>query len=139
LLSALGWPSFPQVAWLRSRIGFLFCSLAFLQLLGGHWAILQVGAWAGMVVSYSEQGGLIAGLAQTFDGEHQCPVCKAIQAGKNREQNEAPFLTTELKKDYLANWNNFQICRAWSEIVYPDFAEQLRGIATEPAVPPPRS
>ncbi|MGA7125992.1 MAG: hypothetical protein WBZ19_06785 [Chthoniobacterales bacterium] len=127
------------VAWLRSRIGFLFCSLAFLQLLGGHWAILQVGAWAGMVVSYSEQGGLIAGLSQTFDGVHQCPVCKAIQDGKNREQKKAPFLTTELKKDYLATWNKFRIWRESTQVVYPEFAEQLRGIVTEPAVPPPRS
>jgi hypothetical protein len=117
----------------------LLCSLAFLQLLGGHWAILQVGAWAGMVVSYSQQSGLIAGLLQTFDGEHPCPVCKAIECGKKREGKKAPLLTAELKKDYLASWNSFQICPEWSEVVYPAFAEQLLGIATEPAVPPPRS
>ena len=92
-----------------------------------------------MVVSYSEQGGLIAGLSQTFDGVHQCPVCKAIQAGKNREQKKAPFLTTELKKDYIATWNKFQIWRESTQVVYTEFAEQLRDIVTEPAVPPPRS
>jgi hypothetical protein len=129
----------PSVSWLRSRIGFLLCSLAFLQLLGGHWAILQMGAWAGMVVSYSQQGGVITGLAQTFDGGHPCPICKAIQDGKKGEQKKAPLLTAELKKDYLASWNNFQICRESSEVVYPAFAERLLNIATEPAVPPPRS
>ena len=127
------------MAWLRSRIGFFFCSLAFLQLLGGHWAILQAGAWAGMAVSYSEQGGLICGLSQTFDGEHPCPICKAIQEGQKQEQKKAPLLSSELKKDYLATWNNFQICQEWSEVVYPVFAEQLRAVTTEPAVPPPRS
>jgi hypothetical protein len=119
----------PSVSWLRSRIGFLLCSLAFLQLLGGHWAILQMGAWAGMVVSYSQQCGVISGISQTFDGED----------GKKGEQKKAPLLTAELKKDYLASWNSFQICREWSEIAYPVFAGQLLGIATEPAVPPPRS
>jgi hypothetical protein len=113
--------------------------LAFLQLLGGHWAILQVGAWAGMAVSYSQQAGLMAGLSQTFDGEHPCPICKAIQDGQKHEQKKAPLLRSELKKDYLANWNEFQICRQWSEVVYPVLAERLFGIATEPAVPPPRS
>ena len=127
------------VARLRSHIGFLFCSLAFLQLLGCHWAILQAGAWAGMAVSYSQQGGLVAGLSQTFDGEHPCPICKAIQDGKRQEQRKAPLLSAELKKDYLAAWNQFQICGQWSKVVYPAFAEQLLGIATEPAVPPPRS
>ena len=128
-----------SVPWFRSRIGFLLCSLAFLQLLGGHWAILQVGAWAGMVVSYSQQGGVINGVAQTFDGDHPCPICKAIKDGKKQEQQKAPMLTTELKKDYLAAWNQFQICQQWSEVVYPASAVQLLGIATEPAVPPPRS
>jgi hypothetical protein len=127
------------VAWLRSHIGSWLCSLALLQLLGGHWAILQVGAWAGMAVSYSQQGGLMCGLSQTFDGEHPCPICKAIQDGQKQEQKKAPLLTSELKKDYLATSNSFQISQPWSEAVYPAFSEQLRGIATEPAVPPPRS
>ncbi|MBV9878509.1 MAG: hypothetical protein JO025_27500 [Verrucomicrobia bacterium] len=127
------------MAWLRSRIVLLLCSLAFLQLLGGHWAILQVGAWAGMAVSYSQQAGLMAGLSQTFDGEHPCPICKAIQVGQKHEQKKAPLLSSELKNDYLASWNQFQICQQWSEVVYPVFADRLLGIAIEPSVPPPRS
>jgi hypothetical protein len=127
------------VARLRSHIGFLSCSLAFLQLLGGHWAILQAGAWAGMAVSYSQQGGLVAGLSQTFDGEHPCPICKAIQDGQKQEQKKAPLLSSELKRDYLAAWNRFQICGQWSEVVHPAFADRPISIATEPAVPPPRS
>jgi hypothetical protein len=129
----------PIVAWLRSRIGSWLCSLALLQLLGGHWAILQVGAWAGMAVSYTQQAGLMCGLSQTFDGEHPCAMCKAIQDGQKQEQKKAPLLTWELKKDYLATWNNFQIRREWSEVVYPQIAEYLQGFAIEPAVPPPRS
>ena len=127
------------MAWLRSRVGFLLCLLACLQLLGGHWAILQVGAWAGMAVSYSQQAGLMTGLSQTFDGEHPCPICKAIQDGQKHEQKKAPLLSSVLKKDYLATWNQFQICRQYSEVVYPVLAERPLSIAAEPAVPPPRS
>jgi hypothetical protein len=127
------------LAWLRSHLGFLFCSLAFLQLLGGHWAILQVGAWASMAVSYSQQGGFIAGLSKTFDGEHPCPICKAIQDGKKHEQKKAPLLNTELKTDYLAAWSHFQFHQEWAEVEYPRVAEQFRRLVIEPAVPPPRS
>jgi hypothetical protein len=123
----------------RPNIGFLFCSLAFLQLLGGHWAVLQMGAWADMLLRYSHDAGLIAGISQTFDGGHPCPICKAIQAGKKQEQKKAPLLNSELKRDYLATWNHFQVRREWAEVVYPRFAEHLHALAIEPDVPPPRS
>jgi hypothetical protein len=124
---------------MRSRIGILFCSLALLQILGGHWAFLQTGAWIGMAVQYSQQVGLKAGLAQTFDGEHPCSVCKAIQNGQKQEQKKAPLLQTELKKDYLADWDRFQVHQGWTTMKYSGSAEQLQGVAFEPAVPPPRS
>jgi hypothetical protein len=64
---------------MRSRFGIFFGALALLQILGGHWALLQTSAWLGMIVQYSQRAGLKAGLVQTFDGDHPCPVCKAIQ------------------------------------------------------------
>jgi len=101
--------------------------------------VIQVGAWTGMVVTYSQQSGLIAGLSQTFDGEHACPICKAIQNGKKEEQKKAPMLNTELKKDYLATWNHFQIRREWAKVEYPGLAEHIQSLALEPPVPPPRA
>jgi hypothetical protein len=124
---------------MRSRVGILFSSLALLQILGGHWAFLQTGAWAGMLFQYSQQVGLKVGLAQTFDGEHPCSVCKAIQDGKKQEQKKAPLLSAELKKDYLAAWNRFQVHLEWVEVKYPGSAEQLQSLVFEPPVPPPRS
>ena len=124
---------------MRSPFGILFCSLALLQILGGHWALLQTSAWVGMVVQYSQRDGLKSGLAQTFDGEHPCSVCKAIQDGKKQEQKKAPLLQGELKKDFLAPWNRFQVHKGWVEVKYPGSTEQPLGVAFEPAVPPPRS
>jgi hypothetical protein len=128
-----------SVVQIRSRIGALFCLLALLQILGGHWALLQTSAWIGMVVQYSRQAGLKAGLAQTFDGEHPCPVCKAIQDGKKQEQKKAPLLNAEVKKDYLAASDRFEFHYGWVELRYATSARQLQGIAFEPSVPPPRS
>ena len=77
--------------------------------MGDPSALLQTSAWVGMIIQYSQGAGLKAGLAQTFDGEHPCWVCKAIQDVKKQEQKKAPLLQTELKKDYLALWNRFQV------------------------------
>jgi len=87
---------------MRSRFGIFFGALALLQILGGHWALLQTSAWLGMIVQYSQRAGLKAGLVQTFDGKRPCPVCKANQDGKKQEQKKVPVLQAELKKDYLA-------------------------------------
>ena len=53
---------------------------------GIHWVALQTVAWAGMIVSYSEKAPLKTALAETFDGKHPCPLCKAIAAGKKSEK-----------------------------------------------------
>ena len=124
---------------MRSPLGIFFGALALLQLLGGHWAVLQTTAWMGMLVQYSQQAGLKAGLAQTFDGEHPCSVCKAIQDGKKHEQKKAPLLQVELKQDYLAPGKRFQVHQRWVAVKYPSASARLEGVAFEPAVPPPRS
>lgn len=127
-----------QLELMRSPLGMFFGALALLQLLGGHWAVLQTGAWMGMIVQYSQQAGLKAGLAQAFDGEHPCPVCKAIEHGKQHEQKKAPVLQAELKKDYVAPWNRFRLHPGWVELKYSVFRCHFDGMAFEPAVPPPR-
>jgi hypothetical protein len=124
---------------MRSRFGIFFGTLALLQILGGLWALLQATAWIGMIVQYSERDGLTTGLAQTFDGEHPCSICRAIQDGKKQEEKKTPLLQVELKKDYLASEDRFQVHQVWVEVKYWRSTQQLDGVASEPAVPPPRS
>jgi hypothetical protein len=57
--------------------------------LGLQWAALQSIAWMGMAVSYSLEKGVMTGLSETFDGEHPCPLCQAVEEGKKHQQ-EAP-------------------------------------------------
>jgi hypothetical protein len=123
---------------MRSHFGIFFGALALLQILGGHWAVLQTTAWVGMIVQYSQRDGLTSGLAQTFDGEHPCAVCKAIQDGKKQEQKKTPLLQVELKKDFLVTWNRFQVDQEWVEVKYRESTKLLEGVVFEPAVPPPQ-
>jgi hypothetical protein len=57
--------------------------------IGGQWLVLQGVAWVGMAVSYSlEAGSVSSGLSKTFDGEHPCPLCKAVKKA-SQEDNGA--------------------------------------------------
>jgi hypothetical protein len=123
---------------MRRRIGVWLCWLALLQILGGHWAFLQASAWLSMIVRYSQTVELKTAITQTFDGEHPCPICKAIQEGKKQEQKKAPMPNNELKKEFLAVWNGFHFQHEWLEFKYCGSLDHLQGLAVEPVVPPPR-
>ena len=57
-----------------------------LGMTGGYWGILQSLVWAKMVIDYARTAPLQTALVETFDGEHPCPMCKAIQKAKESQQ-----------------------------------------------------
>ncbi len=56
--------------------------------LGVHWMLVQSVAWAGMIVSYSQQSSFAEALGKTFDGKHPCCLCKLVQQGKASEKKQ---------------------------------------------------
>jgi hypothetical protein len=74
-------------------------AMALVLAVGGHWAVLQTAAWVGMVISYSQDAPLKEAVAKTFDGQHPCKLCKAVQAGKTSEQKQASS-NVETKLDF---------------------------------------
>mgnify|MGYP003600782286 FL=1 len=54
--------------------------LALVSAINLHLPVLQVVAWAGMIVNYSRDAEISEAIEMTFDGEHPCPMCKVIQA-----------------------------------------------------------
>jgi hypothetical protein len=56
--------------------------------LGLHWAMLQVVAWTGMIIVYSQDAPVRTALQKTFDGKHLCPLCKAIKQGRSEEKQK---------------------------------------------------
>ena len=71
-----------------ARVFLISCSLAACTVLGsGPWVALQTFAWARMAVDYTVKTGSVRdGLAQTFDGEHPCELCRQIKAGAEDER-----------------------------------------------------
>ena len=48
--------------------------------------MLQVVAWSGMMVKFASTDGVVEAARKTFDGEHKCPMCKAIDASREEER-----------------------------------------------------
>jgi hypothetical protein len=59
--------------------------------LGVHWALLQSLAWTGMLLSWSQEVSLVEAVKNTFDGEHPCPLCKAVESGQKQTPKSVPL------------------------------------------------
>lgn len=64
--------------------------------MGGHLALLQTVAWSNMLVEFSSKGSFLEAMDKTFDGEHPCPLCKAVKQSKS-EEDKKPLLKSEMK------------------------------------------
>ena len=88
---------------LKKLFQLLFVFLGCLQLVGGPYAAMQVYAWAGMLVSYSQDGGIVNAAKETFSGEKPCALCCKIAKARKAEQEDnreplAPITNNKLGK-----------------------------------------
>jgi len=112
--------------------------------IGGQWMLLQGVAWVGMAVSYSiEVGSVKEGLEKTFDGEHPCPLCKAVQKGGQEEGDPADPLTGRVVGKTKAELCSFEVIRLFpptsSRLAAVDVAMKAEERALAPDVPPPKA
>ena len=118
--------------------------LALMVSIGLHTVVIQSVAWAGMVVSYSlEKGSLGQGMADTFDGQHACPLCKLAKqtSEKQADADDKPAPVEEgLLKLHLMTQEMPRI--VFTAPAPQDFLaapEPLAvTLAVTPATPPPR-
>jgi hypothetical protein len=62
--------------------------IACLQIAGGPCTLMQVYAWIGMIVTYSQKDGIAQGVRDTFSGEKPCHLCTKIAAVKKDESKQ---------------------------------------------------
>lgn len=98
---------------------------------------LQAVAWVRMAIAYSQTEGIGAGIKKTFDGEHPCPICKAIAKKTSTQQNETANLS--LAKIYLqcpkSRTRLFPPAEYWLQSA-PDIVRA--GTVVKPLLQPPR-
>ncbi len=83
------------------RFARILVLLAAVQILGGHWAVLQSVAWVKMVVDYSQTDTVTVALEKTFDGAHPCNLCNVVSKGRAAEQS-SPLAKDVLKLKFEA-------------------------------------
>jgi hypothetical protein len=76
----------------------MFVVSALVTMLGAHWALLQTVAWTTMLADNLCTHSVKEAMTETFDGNHPCPLCKAIAAGKQSERKtEFSFQSQKLE------------------------------------------
>jgi len=76
------------------RIARTLLIVALAASIGLHWMLIQSIAWVGMFKDFSQHNSITTAVAMTFDGNHPCPLCLAVQSTENTEHKpqKAPLL-----------------------------------------------
>lgn len=107
--------------------------------LGLHWTLLQTVAWTGMVINYSRGSSLDQAISMTFDGEHPCPMCKAIKQGKSEERERNQEITKSGKLELALPWTRVAfIFGSTPEAIAPPALSILHSRIQTPPSPPPK-
>ena len=118
-------------------MGRILMVTALLATTGAHWAVLQTVAWTGMLAENLHSSSLHDALSMTLDGEHPCPICKAIRDGKKSEQ-KSDLIALVLKFEYPPVAATQQLSAPSHFYLLPRASEFAALISQEPPTPPPR-
>jgi len=119
------------------RIGKILVIAALVLSTGAHWAALQTVAWTTMLAANWSNESFSTAISRTFDGEHPCPLCKAITAGKKSEQKKE-FTFAALKLEFPPMTEKVALIPPKP---FPSFSSTdtfARSFFQKPPVPPPR-
>jgi hypothetical protein len=121
-----------------ARFGRALVIAALVLTTGAHWAALQTVAWTTMLANQLRSGSFAEAVSRTFDGKHQCPLCKAIAAAKKSEK----------KSEAVSPWVKMEFPPVAEEIILVPPAQFeiiplhnafASSFSFPPPFPPPRS
>jgi hypothetical protein len=119
------------------RTGKICLVLALVAMLGAHWALLQTVAWTRMLADNLHSSSFCDAVTKTFDGQHPCPLCKAIAAGKQSEKKtEFSFLSQKLEFPPLKE--NFILIAPSQFQLLPLENSSAKSLSQKPLLQPPR-
>jgi hypothetical protein len=119
------------------RIGKIFLVLALVAMLGAHWALLQSVAWTTMLADNLCTQPVKEAVTETFDGNHPCPICKAIAAGKQSEKKNEFSLQSQ-KLEFPPLKENFNLIAPSQFQLLPLENFSAKSFAQKPLLQPPR-
>lgn len=104
-----------------------------------HLAGLQVVAWSGMILTYSQSASLSEAIEMTFDGEHPCTLCHIVSDAASASNPEftapAPAQPLLLVAERGPAWTYIPLLCHDAVI---DFTQMAAAEPSRPPLPPPR-
>jgi hypothetical protein len=91
-----------------------------------------------MIVEYSQQASLAKALAQTFDCDHPCDLCKRIIAAQHSEKKSDTQPAT-IKPDLICVTRAITLLPGCKDFVFTAFQITASERSHSPPAPPPRS
>jgi hypothetical protein len=120
-------------------LGPIISIAAMVNICGGQWLVLQSVAWTGMLIKYSQQACLAEAVAQTFDGDHPCNICKGIERKKEIDEEENVPIEKQWDIKFFASPRVRIIYPPTSFDLQPVVRQEALTWADAPPVPPPRN
>jgi len=121
-----------------ARCGKCLVIVALVLATGAHWAALRTIAWTTMLANNLRTQSVSTAVSNTFDGEHPCPLCKAIAAGK-KSGKKSEAVSPTLKMEFPPVANRFVLIAPIPFFVFPAEDVFVETSFAKPPVPPPRS
>jgi hypothetical protein len=90
-----------------------------------------------MLVTYTQKASFPEAVKKTFDGEHPCDLCKAVQTGQSREKKQ-DFVASALKWDAVLSAIVTLRPPAAEPWHYSRARSALNARVNAPPTPPPR-
>lgn len=106
---------------------------------------MQVYAWAGMLVSYSQDDGLLKAAKDTFSGEKPCELCCKIAEAKKEAPGKEPLAPTvsgKLLQDMIASEVVTAVPPRFDDLPnlgFPGMSLPVEKGTAAPPTPPPRT
>ncbi|MCO5060759.1 MAG: hypothetical protein M9963_01965 [Kiritimatiellae bacterium] len=121
-----------------SRLAHIVLLLAFLCSANLHLPVLQVAAWTGMLVTYSQQTSFREAVEMTFDGDHPCSMCEVIREQETSDASVKQWVPLHRLVVFL------ELPMRWIQSLYSYGALEsatpsLLSFWPLPELPPPRS
>jgi hypothetical protein len=115
----------------------MFVVAALVLMTGAHWAALQTVAWTTMLAENLCHDSVAESVAKTFDGEHLCPLCKAIAAAKKSEK-KSEAVAPVLKMEFPPAPENFLLISPAPVSAFSLVDFSAGAFFSKPPLPPPR-
>jgi hypothetical protein len=123
--------------WVFVRVSYMFLVLALVAMLGAHWAFLQTVAWTAMLADNLRTQTLTEAVSRTFDGDHPCPLCRAIAAEKKSENKNA-FDPQTQRLEFPPLAQHFVLVAPPALPFSPSHGSSVISLTQKPLLQPPR-